>query len=66
LIVKKEPQLDSNCIAQPRSNTKPELNMQNQIQTLEIVDTVRELSLEDIEVVSGGNGTTDFPINHRG
>jgi hypothetical protein len=45
---------------------KPELDMQNQIQTLEIVDTVRELSLEDIEVVSGGNGTTDFPIHHRG
>jgi hypothetical protein len=43
-----------------------ELDMQNQIQTLEIVDTVRELSLEDIEVVSGGNGTTDFPIHHRG
>jgi hypothetical protein len=43
-----------------------ESNMQNQIQSLEIVDTVRELSLEDIEVVSGGNGTTDFPINHRG
>jgi hypothetical protein len=40
--------------------------MQQSIQTLEIVDTVRELSIDDIEVVSGGNGTTDFPINHRG
>jgi hypothetical protein len=40
--------------------------MQNQIQVLEIVDTVRELSLDDIEIVSGGNGTNDYPVGHRG
>jgi hypothetical protein len=45
---------------------KPELIMQNQIQVLEIVDTVRELSLDDVEIVSGGNGTNDYPVGHRG
>jgi hypothetical protein len=40
--------------------------MQDQIQAIEIVATARELSLDDIEIVSGGGGTNDFPIHHRG